>query len=69
MHGWGEHCANAKKIICSWEITFMEIRGYRTTLIFDLVNGKSSLIFYRNVEKYSDTFNRPIKKQSHKNGR
>jgi len=35
MHGWGDKCTDAMMILCSWNLTLMDIHGYPVTLTFD----------------------------------
>lgn len=57
MYRLGERCADAKLVVCSWPHTVMDTNGYPTTLIFDMVKGRSPLIVGKDIKQYSDTCN------------
>lgn len=57
LHGWGDKCADAKIVKCSWSVTTHDIKGLPTTLTFDLVDGESPLILGLDVKRYANTYN------------
>lgn len=55
MLGWGAECANPKQIICTWEVTVIDVSFHPVTLEFDIANGSSPLIVGLDITQHADT--------------
>lgn len=56
--GWGQNCADAKTVICIWNLTVLDNNGKSTELSFELVEGESPLIVGLDTKEHADTLNR-----------
>lgn len=57
-HGWGQDCAEAKPVVCTWTILVMKINDRPTLLHFCPIEGVSLLMIGLDVKIRSETVKR-----------
>ena len=54
LHGWGEKMADAKLVVCTWEVSLLDLNDVPFQVAFDIVDGDEPLVIGDNILKHSD---------------